>query len=114
VALYTISGGSLYISLCGRLSQIPSPMDFGAWHSSTLNSFTPSRNIIGYPFNHWATLAYRVAAAWPLFALSTKRLHDSGRSLTLAMLAALRYLSPTWPRSPPITASPLVDVCWRA
>jgi uncharacterized membrane protein YhaH (DUF805 family) len=112
VAVYTISGGSLYISLCGRLSPKSFADGVGAWHSSTLNSFTPSRNIVGYPFNRWATLAYRVAAAWPLFALSTKRLHDSGRSLTL--MAALEYLSPTRPRSPPITASPLVDVCWRA
>jgi uncharacterized membrane protein YhaH (DUF805 family) len=86
-----MSLGSLYVSLRGRLS--PKSFADGFWRlafiDSTLSSFTPTRNSIGYPFNHWAILAYEVTAAWPLFALTAKRLHDSGRSLTLAMLAAV-------------------------
>jgi uncharacterized membrane protein YhaH (DUF805 family) len=42
--------------------------------------------------HYWTPLAifaYEVAAMWPLFAITAKRLHDNGRSLTLAMLAAV-------------------------
>jgi uncharacterized membrane protein YhaH (DUF805 family) len=79
----------LYISLHGRLSS-----------ESFINGFWPlvfidfmvgsfTSNTVGHPLNHWALLAYDVLAAWPLFALTAKRLHDGGRSLTLAILAAI-------------------------
>ncbi len=42
---------------------------------------------MGYPLDHWAGLTYSLSAAWPWFALTAKRLHDSGRSLALAVPA---------------------------
>jgi hypothetical protein len=72
VAVCTMFLGSLYISLRGRLS--PKSFADGFWRlafiGATVNSFTWTRSAIGYPFNHWATLASGVAAARPLFALS--------------------------------------------
>jgi hypothetical protein len=72
VAVCTISLGSFYISLCGRLS--PKSFADGFWRlafiGATVNSFTLTRSNIGYPFNHWATLASGVAAARPLFAFT--------------------------------------------
>jgi hypothetical protein len=60
-----MSLGSLYISLCGRLS--PKSFADGLWRlafiDATVNSFTPTRNSIGYLLNHWAALACEVAAA---------------------------------------------------
>jgi hypothetical protein len=69
----------------------PSPTNFWGllFVNATVGSFTPSRYSIGYPLYHWAVLAYEVATAWPLFALTAKRLHDNGRSLTLAIPAAV-------------------------
>jgi hypothetical protein len=62
-----MSLGSLYISLCERLS--PKSFGDGLWRlafiDATVNSLTPTRNSIGYPLNHWAALACEVAAAWP-------------------------------------------------
>jgi len=46
-------------------------------------------NFVGHWSEHWAFLLYEVAAAWPLFALTAKRLEDNGRSLSLATLAAV-------------------------
>jgi hypothetical protein len=67
VAVCIMSLGSLYISLCGRLS--PKSFADGFWRlafiGAIVNSVTLTRSNIGYPFNHWATLAYGVAAARP-------------------------------------------------
>lgn len=83
--------GWLYISLRGRLP--PKSFADGLWRLlfiiPAVGSLTPSRYSVGYPLNKWAVLAYEVAAAWFLFALTVKRLHDSGRSLTLAVPAAV-------------------------
>lgn len=81
--------GWLYIRLHGRLSS--KPFINGFWPLVFIDFMVGSfaSNTVGYPLDHWALLAYDVAAAWPLFALTAKRLHDGGRSLTLAILAAI-------------------------
>jgi hypothetical protein len=84
-----MSLGWLHISLRGRLSpKIPR-------RRTVAPSIHPrcDQLILAGPSNgirhHWSRLAYELAPAWPLFALSAKRLHDSGRSPALAMLAAV-------------------------
>jgi len=81
--------GWLYISLCGRLS--PKPFADGFWRLASIDIMVHSlaSNFVGHWSEHWAFLLYEVAAAWPLFALTAKRLQDNGRSLSLATLAAV-------------------------
>jgi len=79
----------LYLSLHGRLSAKSFREGFKplAFIGVTVLAFTPTRITIGYPLDHWAGLAYSLAAVWPWFALTAKRLHDNGRSLALALPA---------------------------
>ena len=81
----------LYLSVRGRLS--PTSFAKGLWPLAfvgiTVFALTPTWRIVGYPLDHWAGLAYALMIAWPLFALTVKRLHDSGRSFALAIPAMI-------------------------